>query len=50
MGEEPRVVDEEGKFFSRSYGVHPMNLSRGASFRAAVEKPSMASGHPPVYP
>ena len=36
-----------GRFFSRSSGVHPMKLSRGASFQAAVEKPSMASrfGH-----
>ena len=36
----------KGMFFSRSCGVHPMNLSRGASFQAAVEKPSMASGPP----
>ena len=35
-----------GRFFSRSCGVHPMNLSRGASFQAAVEKPSMATGQP----
>ena len=32
--------------FSRSCRVHPMKLSRGASFHAAVEKPSMASGQP----
>ena len=30
----------------RNSGVHPMKLSRGASFQAAVEKPSMASGQP----
>ena len=29
-----------GRFFSRFSGVHPMNLSRGASLQAAVEKPS----------
>ena len=33
-----------GRFFSRSCGVHPMKLSRGASLRAAVLKSSMASG------
>ena len=31
-----------GRFFSRSCGVHPMNLSRGASFQAAVELRSRA--------
>ena len=35
-----------GRFFSRSCAVHPMNLSRGASFHAAVLKPSMATGQP----
>ena len=35
-----------GRFFSRSYDVHPMNLSRGASPHAAVLKPSMATGQP----
>ena len=35
-----------GRFFSRSCGVHPMKWSRGASFHAAVEKPSMASAQP----
>ena len=35
-----------GSFFSRSSGVQPMKLSRGARFHAAVEKPSMASGQP----
>ena len=33
-----------GRFFSRFSGVHPMKSSRRASFQAAVEKPSMASG------
>ena len=36
----------KGRFFSRSCRVHPMKVSRGASFHAAVEKPSMASGQP----
>ena len=35
-----------GRFFSRFCGVHPIKLSRGASFQAAVEKPSMAMGQP----
>ncbi len=35
-----------GRFFSRFSGVHRMKLSRGASFQAAVEKPSMAMGQP----
>ena len=35
-----------GRFFLRFCGVHPMKLSRGTSFHAAVEKPSMASGQP----
>ncbi len=35
-----------GRFFSRSCGVHPMKWSRGASFHAAVLKPSIASGQP----
>ena len=35
-----------GRFFSRDRGVQPMKLSRGASFHAAVEKPSMAMGQP----
>ena len=35
-----------GRFFSRDCGVQPMKLSRGASFHAAVEKPSMAMGQP----
>ena len=35
-----------GRFLSRSSRVQPMKRSRGASFQAAVEKPSMASGVP----
>ena len=44
--EEPWVVNNEGGFFSRSFGVHPMKRSRGASFLAAVLKPIMVSGQP----
>ena len=35
-----------GRFLSRISGVHPMKLSRGASFQAAAEKPSTGSGQP----
>ena len=35
-----------GRFFSRCCDVHPTNLSSGANFQAAAEKPSIASGQP----
>ena len=44
--EETPVIDHKGGVFSPFCSVHPMKLSRGASFQAAVLKPSMPTGRP----